>query len=385
MTDNEYRNPASVSIAGTDVRVVTYKGEPVVTFAMVDAIHQRPDGTAGRTFRENRDRFIEGDDFVRICADEIRRHKIIDLSPKAREDVTFLTRRGYLKLVKPLTDDRAWEVQGEMIDRYFAVEKIAAMAPEVLEMIRRDDGISRMLAHKVTEQGKVQEEQGRALAVISETLTALAALVQPSVPGLVIRHGKTAGAILKANGFTGCPTRLALWFGNRLEAAGCRVEGRLDTGTSHARLFDPDKAEAWLENGGRQSVEMKLLERKGQGALALTGRDVRQFEVPPDMREGLGLIVLNGEPVFYDIRDTSIGDGDRAVMIIASGEVVVDRCRPCEDHRGMGPRSVMCAPRPEILHRRAAPVPVEWQGVILGKVVERRNVIPLPAREHAAH
>lgn len=40
--------------------------------------------------------------------------------------VTLLTRRGYLKLMKPLTDDRAWAVQGEMIDRYFMVEQIAA-------------------------------------------------------------------------------------------------------------------------------------------------------------------------------------------------------------------------------------------------------------------
>src|SRR5690606_1288137 len=34
-------------------------------------------------------------------------------------------KRGYLKLVKPMDDDRAWEVQGEMIDRYLLVEQIA--------------------------------------------------------------------------------------------------------------------------------------------------------------------------------------------------------------------------------------------------------------------
>lgn len=115
----------TVAIAGTELHQITYKGELVVTFAMVDQVHRRVDGTAGRNFRDNRDRFNEGEDFVRVCADEIRRHKIIPLSPKAREDVVFLTRRGYLKLVKPMTDDRAWEVQGEMIDRYFLVEQIA--------------------------------------------------------------------------------------------------------------------------------------------------------------------------------------------------------------------------------------------------------------------
>ena len=66
---------ATVQIAGVDVRPIAYKGEPVVTFEMVDAIHQRAKGTAGRNFRENRERFVEGEDFVALDQpDEIRRH-----------------------------------------------------------------------------------------------------------------------------------------------------------------------------------------------------------------------------------------------------------------------------------------------------------------------
>lgn len=111
-----------VQVADTQVQQIAYKGEPVVTFSMVDEIHQRADGTAGRNFRENRDRFDEGRDFVKISADEIRRHKIMMISDKAHGDVVLLTERGYLKLVKPMQDDRAWEVQGEMIDCYFKVK-----------------------------------------------------------------------------------------------------------------------------------------------------------------------------------------------------------------------------------------------------------------------
>ena len=214
--------PLMVSIAGTDVQQVLYKGDPVVTFAMVDEIHKRPDGTGRRTFNEHRARFVEGEDFVKICADEIRTHKIMALSPKAHEDVTFITRRGYLKLVKPMSDDRAWEVQGEMIDRYFMVEQIASLAPDVLEEIRRTDGIARQLSHKVTEQGKD-------IATLVQAMTALTAIVSPGVPG-VYRPGKSAGEILCAAGFTGAPKNLAKWFGNRLEQAGCRVEGNGHSG-----------------------------------------------------------------------------------------------------------------------------------------------------------
>lgn len=117
-----------VQVADTQVQQIAYKGEIVVTFAMVDEIHQRTDGTAGRNFRENRDRFDEGRDFIRISADEIRRHKIMEISGKAHGDVVFLTERGYLKLVKPMQDDRAWEVQGEMIDCYFKVKNAEPLA-----------------------------------------------------------------------------------------------------------------------------------------------------------------------------------------------------------------------------------------------------------------
>lgn len=127
---NEHTNITGlpvVQIAGTDVRRITYRGEPVVTFAMVDEIHQRADGTAGRNFRENRDRFNEGEDFLELTSDEIRRMSAEGVFPPRTARGTILTQRGYLKLVKPMNDDRAWQVQGEMIDRYFMIESVAAV------------------------------------------------------------------------------------------------------------------------------------------------------------------------------------------------------------------------------------------------------------------
>lgn len=101
----------SVTVCGVPVGIVSYKGEPVVTFAMVDKVHQRPEGTAGRTFRENRGRFVEGEDFIEVTSDEIRRQSLGTVFPARTPKGVLITRRGYLKLVKPLTDDRAWEVQ----------------------------------------------------------------------------------------------------------------------------------------------------------------------------------------------------------------------------------------------------------------------------------
>ena len=87
-------------------------GQQVVTFAMIDKVHGRVKDTAKRTFNENRGRFDEGIDFVKVRADEIRTRKIVDISPKARGDIYFITRRGYLKIVKSLNGDRAWAARG---------------------------------------------------------------------------------------------------------------------------------------------------------------------------------------------------------------------------------------------------------------------------------
>lgn len=67
-----------IEISGVAMPIVEYRGQRVVTLAMVDSVHQRPEGTAGRNFREHRDRFVEGEDYYRVCADEIRRHGIIE-------------------------------------------------------------------------------------------------------------------------------------------------------------------------------------------------------------------------------------------------------------------------------------------------------------------
>lgn len=112
-----------VEIQGKELQIKEYRGKRVVTFKDIDTVHQRPDGTASRNFRTNRQRFISGVDFFKVCADEIRRDKIVEISSKAHEDVTLITESGYLMLVKSFTDDLAWKVQRELVDTYFRVKE----------------------------------------------------------------------------------------------------------------------------------------------------------------------------------------------------------------------------------------------------------------------
>lgn len=53
---------STIHINQQAVAVKEYQGLRVVTFKDIDLCHGRPEGTAGRNFRENKQHFIEGTD-----------------------------------------------------------------------------------------------------------------------------------------------------------------------------------------------------------------------------------------------------------------------------------------------------------------------------------
>jgi hypothetical protein len=111
-------------INNAEIAIKEYSGQRVVTFKDIDAVHGRPDGTARKRFNDNRERFVDGEDYFKICASEFRTHWN-DLPAKATEDVTLITESGYLMLVKSFTDDLAWKVQRELIKGYFRAKEQA--------------------------------------------------------------------------------------------------------------------------------------------------------------------------------------------------------------------------------------------------------------------
>lgn len=121
-----------IHIHGTEIPVVEVQGVRVVTLAMVDRVHQRPEGTARRNFNENRARFIEADDYLELTADDIRRQSLRHAFPPRTPKGIVLTESGYLILVKSLTDDLAWKVQRDLVNGYFR-QKMNSVAhmPEV--------------------------------------------------------------------------------------------------------------------------------------------------------------------------------------------------------------------------------------------------------------
>lgn len=152
-----------VHIGNSDISIKEYNGQRVVTFKDIDMVHGRPDGTASRNFRTNKERFIEGEDFFRVSADEIRRTKIFDIPDKATSDYALMTEQGYLMLVKSFTDNLAWDVQRQLVNGYFKTrEKVKrALSPE-LQMLQG-------LLSQMVEKELADKERDRQILLAKET------------------------------------------------------------------------------------------------------------------------------------------------------------------------------------------------------------------------
>ena len=102
-----------LTINNTPLSVKEYDGRRVVTLKDIDTVHGRRAGTARKRFNDNKERFIEGEDFFQVKCSEVRpffgQTPPNGFNPNA--DMILLTETGYLMLVKSFTDDLAWQVQ----------------------------------------------------------------------------------------------------------------------------------------------------------------------------------------------------------------------------------------------------------------------------------
>lgn len=92
-----------------------FNGQPVVTLPDIDKVHERPEGTARRTFNYNKRFFIEGVDyFERNPSEAANEFGII-----APSGLKLFTQTGYLMIVKSFTDDLSWAIQRKLVNGYF--------------------------------------------------------------------------------------------------------------------------------------------------------------------------------------------------------------------------------------------------------------------------
>lgn len=125
---------SQITINNHEVNVVEYKGQRVITFKMMDDLHERPEGTARRNFNANKSHLTEGKDYFVRNSSEAR-----EMGFTAPNGLTLLTESGYSILVKSFTDDLAWQVQKELVKGYFRAKGMISQKKEIdrITMLRK--------------------------------------------------------------------------------------------------------------------------------------------------------------------------------------------------------------------------------------------------------
>ena len=143
----------AIMVGNHTLPIKEYNNVRVVTFKDIDTVHERPDGTASRNFRKNRERFVENEDYfiIELTADEIRRQ--FQVGKNAGRTAILITESGYLMLVKSFTDDLAWKVQRELVNTYFRVKDITsvviAMAGKITQLEKNNNDKFNTLEAKI--------------------------------------------------------------------------------------------------------------------------------------------------------------------------------------------------------------------------------------------
>ncbi|ENM4475818.1 ORF6N domain-containing protein [Salmonella enterica] len=136
----------TVTINNKQLPAVEYRGQRVVTFAMIDEVHNRPQDTARAAFNRNREHFIAGVDYEELGSDVIRTDLPEGTFSKFAPSGIVIFESGYLMLTKPFNDPLSWQVQRELVNSYFRhkqpqplteIEMIAAMAADAVRQQKR--------------------------------------------------------------------------------------------------------------------------------------------------------------------------------------------------------------------------------------------------------
>ncbi len=110
-----------------EIPYLTYSGQPVLTFAQIDDLHGKPEGSSRKRFSDNRKRFIENEDFYAVDSKSLSvlRTDYPGLFSEAAQHAILMTESGYLMLTKVFNDDRSWQIQRQLVKLYFRVKAMA--------------------------------------------------------------------------------------------------------------------------------------------------------------------------------------------------------------------------------------------------------------------
>ncbi len=150
-----------VNVNDYQLIVKKFENERIVTFKDIDRLHERPEGTAGRNFRDNRQHFIESEDYFELKGTEAYNFATtysVGTNPAKVRNLILITESGYLLLVKTLQDYLAWQVQRQLVNNYFRAKdnvqpktelQVLRMAIDQIEVAQKEAKEAKQIAQNI--------------------------------------------------------------------------------------------------------------------------------------------------------------------------------------------------------------------------------------------
>lgn len=112
----------------SNIKIREWNNKRVVTFADIDRVHEKAEGTAKRTFYKYKKYFTENHDYFIVKPEDFRKYATCT-SGICETDInnrgtTFVTESGYLKITKPIGGEKAWQIQCTLVNTYFKFKEV---------------------------------------------------------------------------------------------------------------------------------------------------------------------------------------------------------------------------------------------------------------------
>ena len=117
-----------IAVNDTNIKIREWNNQRVVTFNDIDRVHEKAEGTAKRTFHKYKQYFTENHDYFIVKPEDFQKYATCTFGVKAKEipnrGITFITESGYLKITKPISGEKAWQVQCMLVNSYFKFREV---------------------------------------------------------------------------------------------------------------------------------------------------------------------------------------------------------------------------------------------------------------------
>lgn len=123
-------------INGQKVKIIEWNGQRVITTQEMANHHNLELRVLNQKFRRNQKHFKLNQDYFIVCKSDISKSQTVIQNLFVVNNMTeiyLFTESGYLRFVKTINDDRAWEIYNQLIESYFIVKRLNNIEKQFLE------------------------------------------------------------------------------------------------------------------------------------------------------------------------------------------------------------------------------------------------------------